>query len=675
MKINLQDFQSSMEKKEYLEKKIESKEFLNDDVSMQINTLKYVVELIKNDYKDGKSIKDEKEMLQKYIYNFLLNDILRPTFNDFFVPRTLEYLKENDDVLKKAVEKFIVEKKDVDVVLENASAKISENLDANIDVVIASMLKNLLDFQYVKPGKFKTMQEKIRDGKLSLDDSKEVHMYVSKLLREITKKSRLECYKEVRKSPEKVYKKIMNNFDLIFSVKEGQKNNQSITPLLSKEAFIREVKMAETLEKDTVSINDFLANPFYGVSKENDLLVFASELLSSIDNETSEGLYRRFKDSKTSDFDKEVLIEAIRTKSIVHKDVELRKMLSDRIIKLIEMQDNIGYLDKYNDKNNERLAYFNLDGLIVSKDELIKILKSENFSTEVGVALSTFYINRAAKIVPCFLRSTFILDKNGVFEKLYKNPNMTFDELGLSKEIVRKNMAEYEALSDLINQRCYKKVRANNGEEIDSCDVEKLKAYERFYKGKYGNFTKDCNNVLATHNYKKFFYKIKDFSLSSLIYTVLTKQKNKVINWGYVCVDDNEDKEKILLGFDVPQLNMTLFSHIKKKYLMEAVKNITGDYVIPVYEGAKDFCVLKNGGRITTQVLYPITSAERKFLLKSDKTVNTRNTFVKHLKWLQNSKLKPDFVRDPGSRLYDIDKDKIYSNTDNIKIKNQLTQR
>ena len=467
----------------------------------------------------------------------------------------------------------------------------------------------------------------------------------------------------------------MNNFDLIFSVKEGQKNNQSITPLLSKEAFIREVKMAETLEKDTVSINDFLANPFYGVSKENDLLVFASELLSSIDNETSEGLYRRFKDSKTSDFDKEVLIEAIRTKSIVHKDVELRKMLSDRIIKLVEMQDNIGYLDKYNDKNNERLAYFNLDGLIVSKDELIKILKSENFSTEVGVALSTFYINRAAKIVPCFLRSTFILDKNGVFEKLYKNPNMTFDELGLSKEIVRKNMAEYEALSDLINQRCYKKVRANNGEEIDSCDVEKLKAYERFYKGKYGNFTKDCNNVLATHNYKKFFYKIKDFSLSSLIYTVLTKQKNKVINWGYVCVDDNEDKEKILLGFDVPQLNMTLFSHIKKKYLMEAVKNITGNYVIPVYEGAKDFCVLKNGGRVTTQVLYPITSAERKFLLKSDKTVNTRNTFVKHLKWLQNSKLKPDFVRDPGSRLYDIDKDKIYSNTDNIKIKNQLTQR
>ena len=108
MRINLQDFQSSMEKKEYLEKKIESKEFLNDDVSMQINTLKYVVELIKNDYNDGKSIKDEKEMLQKYIYNFLLNDILRPTFNDFFVPRTLEYLKENDDVLKKAVEKFIV---------------------------------------------------------------------------------------------------------------------------------------------------------------------------------------------------------------------------------------------------------------------------------------------------------------------------------------------------------------------------------------------------------------------------------------------------------------------------------------------------------------------------------------------------------------------------------------
>ena len=91
MKINLQDFQASMEKKEYLEKKIESKEFLNDDVSMQINTLKYVVELIKNDYKDGKSIKDEKEMLQKYIYNFLLNSSIFLYFI-YFICRLVNHM-------------------------------------------------------------------------------------------------------------------------------------------------------------------------------------------------------------------------------------------------------------------------------------------------------------------------------------------------------------------------------------------------------------------------------------------------------------------------------------------------------------------------------------------------------------------------------------------------------
>lgn len=675
MKINLQDFQSNMEKRAYLQKRIESKEYLNDDISMQINTLKYAVDLIKNDYKEGKSIKDEKEMLQKYIYNFLLNDILRPTFNDFFVPRTLEYLKENDDVLKEAIDRFIAEKKDADYILKKISDKISENLNANIDIVISSMLKNLEDFQYVKPGKFKNLQEKIKNKKLGTEDSKDVYMYMSKLLREITKKSRLECYKEVRTSPEKVYKKIMNNLDLIFSVKKNQKGNNNITPLLSKEAFIKEVNSKEILEKDTVSINDFITNPFYGSSQENDLLVFASELLSSVNNETSEGLYNRFKNSKKSERDKNILIELIKTKAIVHKDIELRRMLSNRITKLVEMQDNIGYLDIYNNKNNERLEHFNLDGLIISKDELIKALKNDNFSTEAGVALSTFYINRAAKIVPCFLRAAFILDKNGVFEKLKENPNMSFDELELSTDTIKRNMSEYDGLSDLINQRCSRKVRTKNGEEVDSCDVKKLKEYKKYYDGKYGDFTKDCNNVVSTHNFKKFFYRIKDFSLSSLIYTVITKPKNKVLNWGYVCADENGDKEKILLGFDVPQLNMTLFSHIKKEYLMEAVKNITGDYVIPVYEGAKDFCVLKNGGRITTQVLYPITSAERKFLLKSEKTLNTKNSFVKHLKWLQNSKLKPELVKNPGSRLYDISKDKIYSNTDNIKIKNQLTNR
>ena len=162
-----------------------------------------------------------------------------------------------------------------------------------------------------------------------------------------------------------------------------------------------------------------------------------------------------------------------------------------------------------------------------------------------------------------------------------------------------------------------------------------------------------------------------DFTLSSLIYTVLTNQKNKTINWGYVMDDENKDKEKILLGFDIPQLNTALFTHIKKKYLINAVKNITGQTIIPVYEGAKDFIVLSKGKRMTAAVLYPITSKQRKYL---NKIGSSRNTFINHLLWIQKNKLKPERLREPGSRLYDIQENRIFENIDNEQVRNQLLE-
>lgn len=299
-------------------------------------------------------------------------------------------------------------------------------------------------------------------------------------------------------------------------------------------------------------------------------------------------------------------------------------------------------------------------------------MSSEDFTTETGVALSTFYVNRVAKIVPAFLRASFILDKNGLFEKLYENPDLNLEDFDLSEEKVRENMAEYDGLSDVIIQKCLKKEKGQYNEEILTVDVQKLGQYQVFYDKRYGNWENDFKNVVSTYNYKKFFYTIKDFSLSSLIYTVLTNSKNKTINWGYVKIDENKDKDKILLGFDIPQLNTALFTHIGKQYLINAVRNITGQNIIPVYEGARDFNVLSKGKRMTTAVLYPITSKQRKYLNKME---SSRNTFVKHLIWIQKNKLKPDWVNIPGSRLYDIEKNEVFENKENKKVQNQLDKK
>ena len=78
--------------------------------------------------------------------------------------------------------------------------------------------------------------------------------------------------------------------------------------------------------------------------------------------------------------------------------------------------------------------------------------------------------------------------------------------------------------------------------------------------------------------------------------------------------DTNTDKEKILLGFDIESLNMPLFLHMNREDLIKIVNRISGQNIISVYEGSSDWEVSFNKiGRMTIQVLYPITKKQRKF--------------------------------------------------------------
>ena len=101
MKIDFRAFQDNLEKRDFLYSKIDSKTYLDDDITIQIDTLKFMIKRAKEAYKNGNTIDQVKEDMTNYIGNFLRYDIVEPTFNDFFVPRTLEYLNKNEDVLNQ----------------------------------------------------------------------------------------------------------------------------------------------------------------------------------------------------------------------------------------------------------------------------------------------------------------------------------------------------------------------------------------------------------------------------------------------------------------------------------------------------------------------------------------------------------------------------------------------
>lgn len=677
MKINFQDFQSRLERRNFLYNKIDSKNYFEEDVEDQIETLKLMVNKIKKDYSEGKTIEEATENVERYIYNFIINDISKPTFNDFYVPRTQEYLSKNEECLKESIEDFIRNKKNYKKILYNAGEKTTENLKQNIDIIIATLLSSIEKMQYIKSDKFSKLQEKIKSGKLDIEDKDDVFFCINKLIKEAVNNYRDNCCKLIERNPEKVYRKLMSNINNIFEViKFSETENKSndikedrysveqkdkLNDLISPTSIIKSLTHTQTFDAETITIKKFLTNPFYSDNEDNNILIFLSEMLTNVDNSSIKYFYNKLKESKQDSKAKEKILELIKENAKTCKQENLKTMLSNRVSKLVEMQDSIGYIDRCNNKNNSRLLELGLDGLTIESEELKAILESSKHntisSTEVGTALSAFYINRTAKIVPAFLRAAFILDKNEVFEKIYKNPQIKFEDLDLSVDTVKQNMAEYDGIHELITQRCIsnKKTKDKDKNETPDIDLEVIKLYKDDYEEKYHNFYKDFKNVVGSVNYKKFFYLIKDFSISALIYTALTNSKNSIINWGYVVGDTNTDKEKILLGFDIESLNMPLFLHMNREDLIKIVNRITGENIIPVYEGSSDWTISFNkSGRMTVQVLYPITKKQRKFLLKSPKTAESRNTIVNHFKWLQNKKLKPSHIKVPGSRMYDI---------------------
>ena len=85
--------------RDYLYSTISSQKYKTINVEDQIGALKFMVEKIKQDCKNGVSINDSKRSVGKYIENFLV-ETLTPTNSDFYISRTEEYLYTNKDILK-----------------------------------------------------------------------------------------------------------------------------------------------------------------------------------------------------------------------------------------------------------------------------------------------------------------------------------------------------------------------------------------------------------------------------------------------------------------------------------------------------------------------------------------------------------------------------------------------
>lgn len=456
-----------------------------------------------------------------------------------------------------------------------------------------------------------------------------------------------------------------------------------------------------------VKLKALKGNPFIGTDEKNNSLIFLHILVQSMTEcarpEKVDDMLRKMYDivvksstEKTAigkEFFRKQIYEWFSFVEFNKNTLQVNDALSKRIAILIDFFSSNGQLEKFCETNASRLKKIKLPELKISHEDLYrKFLATEKdkndllylkdaeigkafyeecfkntpleaASQEALIAMSSFYVNRLAKEEIAYERVRYIFDQQDVIEQIYENPEIEYEDLDIDRNALILYMSMYDVVKSLILQLYISKLqdgasfREDEWIQDSMCILSDIKnAYEKFFKEHNSNFnySRDIKNVIYGAVLSECVYDCKQFSVNSLIYTAVTDKKKNIINWGYVPEDENKDKNMILIGFDIKSLNMPMYTHVRRDELISFLKKLTGNTLIPVYEGADDMYNYALKKRLTTQILYPLSKDEKKTLLKI-KGIVTEDRTYQHLRWLQQPNNPPTSKYVPGNRVYNIE--------------------
>ena len=357
---------------------------------------------------------------------------------------------------------------------------------------------------------------------------------------------------------------------------------------------------------------------------------------------------------------------------------KIKRLYSFKLATMVQVLDEMGLLEKYNNQNNSVLDNM---GLPMLKYEYkaqngkfgLTALKSpefiNRFSLEEIIAMASFYSNRLEKELLKYNESMYIANKLGLIDEIYEKGEY---KLEVTDEELREFLAQLSFLMGIgkkvieESSKNYNVYSGDNKAELDLSDNNKLRRksielYEKDYNELYkkvflkqynNNFIEDLDTATILEIDRFNLYSAKDFAMESLMVMLIDKGKNININWGYIPECENgknsiENKKKfVLIGIDMKGFNMPIKLHFDREKLKTFLKNYTGDTKIPVYEGNEDMEVTWNGF-ITTQVYTPLTKEQRKNLKKANVPKSDyRYRFLEHIKWMMFPNRYPNYLCD-----------------------------
>lgn len=323
---------------------------------------------------------------------------------------------------------------------------------------------------------------------------------------------------------------------------------------------------------------------------------------------------------------------------------------------------------------------------ISNVDKLKRSLSSSSLSllsTESLMALNSFWSNRYVKELDVYSEAMFAVHDFGWVKKILDDKEIDISsenfDTDLNNMLIKMNFF-YKPSSYFLN-KMQRKIDHNSefkeNKEISEEDKGSVEekiirySYEPFisyvsdYFGPYYKtyFSQTCpyssNDIRADSDwYIRLInpiissYSMKNENINAMIASIGNSETCNFINAGII-IDDYTSREdgvyavldnSVGIGIDAG-LSFPVRIHAKRNILLDFLKTVNGDTIIPIYAGADDFKD-NHGYPIPTPIVTPVTEKYKNILKKASKNINTYSNphLISHLAFI-DEKHTPEHLR------------------------------
>ena len=342
---------------------------------------------------------------------------------------------------------------------------------------------------------------------------------------------------------------------------------------------------------------------------------------------------------------------------------------------LYDIFKTFNFTESYVAIDNINKRDFGIQGLDISEEDFKNAFSEEtlkNLSVKDLCLLNAFWCNRLTKECArlnsayCAIDSLDlwqnIIDKDTAFEipvdsliACMKKNHFLTNILKNSFNIHSKNVA-YNEINGNHAEISLSKNYTNFYKKIQNSIQEDYENFFERYGLKNNDFFDNTVFTLPFVNLEMVLYRKKDTTLEPVIKNIL--DNNNCRNWGIIrnelsgneVIDTlSENKNKVLLAFDIEGFNMPFRFHVFKKDLLDISKLNNPDCLIPEYQGYSDFIMKKTRNDdeksyiFPANIVLPISKSLKKVVMNNSKVEGAKQNFWQHLYFLVNGRLPEHF--------------------------------